>query len=392
MEGFSMSKKGLKRVATFSLEGEGFSIHTFELTYQYTERSWMYLKDKLYRELEKRDPSEKAWIYAENKERDRYICTRYSGKGVRIILEHNTGRNGHETYYVRMVVNPRKLLDPDASYLGILKPEKDVGQKICKAFRKLFKGTPFDSDMEIYYLSRLDLCTNVRCDNSKIFRELIRASQKLPTPAKFERKHYHDTNKDRECRYNKHYICFACGSYELVMYDKTYQITEEGLALSYEKLPKGVLRYEMRMKRNLIRGFENRLRTNVNVELLNYFINNADVLLCDVFLDHFSPTTYMREPELMEYIWRGPYQDYVRYGMQHLVENVVRFGSVDKALAKTKWDKAEQKAYLKRFKELGLSPIPLRKNFSAMQMPNPSLILYRLYLEKPVSVEYIRSK
>lgn len=387
-----MSKKGLKRVATFSLEGEGFSIHTFELTYQYTERSWMYLKDKLYRELEKRDPSEKAWIYAENKERDRYICTRYSGKGVRIILEHNTGRNGHETYYVRMVVNPRKLLDPDASYLGILKPEKDVGQKICKAFRKLFKGTPFDSDMEIYYLSRLDLCTNVRCDNSKIFRELIRASQKLPTPAKFERKHYHDTNKDRECRYNKHYICFACGSYELVMYDKTYQITEEGLALSYEKLPKGVLRYEMRMKRNLIRGFENRLRTNVNVELLNYFINNADVLLCDVFLDHFSPTTYMREPELMEYIWRGPYQDYVRYGMQHLVENVVRFGSVDKALAKTKWDKAEQKAYLKRFKELGLSPIPLRKNFSAMQMPNPSLILYRLYLEKPVSVEYIRSK
>ena len=66
-----MSKKGLKRVATFSLEGEGFSIHTFELTYQYTERSWMYLKDKLYRELEKRDPSEKAWIYAENKERDR---------------------------------------------------------------------------------------------------------------------------------------------------------------------------------------------------------------------------------------------------------------------------------------------------------------------------------
>ena len=146
------------------------------------------------------------------------------------------------------------------------------------------------------------------------------------------------------------------------------------------------------MKRNLIRGFENRLRTNVNVELLNYFINNADVLLCDVFLDHFSPATYMREPELMEYIWRGPYQDYVRYGMQHLVENVVRFGSVDEALAKTKWDKDEQKAYLKRFKELGLSPIPLRKNFSAMQMPNPSLILYRLYLEKPVSVEYIRSK
>lgn len=387
-----MSKKGLKRTATFSLESDGFSIHTFELTYQYTERSWMSLKDKLYRELEKRNQSEKAWIYAESKKRDRYICTRYSNRGVRIVLEHNTGRNGHETYYVRMVINPRKLLDPNASYLGILKPEKDAGQKIYKAFRELFRGTPFDSDMEIYYLSRLDVCVNVRCDNSKIFRELIRASQRLPTPAKFERKYYHDKDKERERRYNKHYIRFACGSYELVMYDKTYQITEEGLELSYEKLPKGILRYELRMERNLIHKFENKLRTDVNVELLNCFIDNAGILLCDAFLDHFPPACYIREPELMKRIWHGPYQDYVRYEMQSLVKNIVKYGSVDKALAKTKWDKDEQKVYLKRFEDCGFSPIPLRKNFSAWVMPNPSLILRKLYLEKPVKVEYIRSK
>ena len=84
---------------------------------------------------------------------------------------------------------------------------------------------------------------------------------------------FHDKDKERERRYNKHYIRFACGSYELVMYDKTYQITEEGLELSYEKLPKGILRYELRMERNLIHKFENKLQTDVNVELLNCFID-----------------------------------------------------------------------------------------------------------------------
>ena len=153
------------------------------------------------------------------------------------------------------------------------------------------------------------------------------------------------------------------------MYDKAYQITEKGLALSCEKLP-----------------------TDVNVELLNCFIDNAGILLCDAFLDHFPPACYIREPELMKRIWRGPYQDYVRYEMQSLVKNIVKYGSVDKALAKTKWNKDEQKVYLKRFEDCGFSPIPLRKNFSAWVIPNPSLILRKLYLEKPVNVEYIRSK
>ena len=185
-----MSKKGLNRKASVKLTSEGFSIHTFEVSLQYTELSWKHIKDRLYKELAKRDTGEQAWIYATNKKRNRYVCTRYSGHGVRITLEHNSSVSEIESYYVRIVINPRKLLDPNASYLGILKPAGDVAKKISKAFCKLFRDTPFEEDLNQYYLTRVDVCTNIECDNAKIFRELIRATQKQPAPPKLERQFY----------------------------------------------------------------------------------------------------------------------------------------------------------------------------------------------------------
>lgn len=62
-----MHKKGLQRKAFFTLTNDGFSIHTFELSRQYTQRSWNAIKDRLYRELEQRETGEQAWIYAVSK-------------------------------------------------------------------------------------------------------------------------------------------------------------------------------------------------------------------------------------------------------------------------------------------------------------------------------------
>ena len=56
-----MHKKSLQRKAFFTLTNEGFSVHTFELSRQYTQRSWSAIKDRLYRELEQREPGEQAW-------------------------------------------------------------------------------------------------------------------------------------------------------------------------------------------------------------------------------------------------------------------------------------------------------------------------------------------
>src|SRR5699024_1186653 len=132
-----MSTKYLKRTAAFYLNSDGFSIHTIELSVQYTERGWRALKDKLYKELEKRKRDDDVWLYPAGKQQkryqDNYICTRFAKSGVRITLEHNINKDGNDNYFVRMVINPRKLIDPHSSYLGILKPTADAVEEVTEA-------------------------------------------------------------------------------------------------------------------------------------------------------------------------------------------------------------------------------------------------------------------
>ena len=61
---------------------------------------------------------------------------------------------------------------------------------------------------------------------------------KLPTPPKYERYYYKGSDRKAANRYNKHHITFKHESRELVVYDKTYQIVENGLQLDEEKLRK----------------------------------------------------------------------------------------------------------------------------------------------------------
>lgn len=67
----------------------------------------------------------------------------------------------------------------------------------------MFEGTAFESDIDAYELKRVDLCVNVRCDNKKIFREIVRTIRKLPTPPKYERKLSNGKDKSK---INKHYL------------------------------------------------------------------------------------------------------------------------------------------------------------------------------------------
>ena len=52
---------------------------------------------------------------------------------------------------------------------------------MTKAFKELFHKTIFKKNMDDYKVSRVDFCTNIRCDSSKLFRELVRVLRKLPT-------------------------------------------------------------------------------------------------------------------------------------------------------------------------------------------------------------------
>lgn len=128
-----------------------------------SKSKWNNCKDRLYTEQEK---SNKTWIYSAKSCKGVYICSKYADIGIRIRLEYTSGKKKAGT-------NPHKLIYPQSGYLGILPPDESGIELLGKAFRHQFRKSPFEQEIHKYYLSRVDLCTNIHCDNKNAFRELV---------------------------------------------------------------------------------------------------------------------------------------------------------------------------------------------------------------------------
>lgn len=383
-----MSKKIVKhKTAKFTLEPDGFSVHTFELSKKLSATEYYDIKDQLYRQQEQ--SVGKSWIYEDGY--GGHICLLFSGHGINSIrLEHNSSE-GMDTYYIRMVVNPRKLIDPSSSYIGILPPEGSSIKALRKAFAKLFKGTVFENNINAYQLTRADLCTNIRCDNKRLFRELVRVLRKLPTPPKYERKLYKCKDKKAANRYNKHYLRFACGTHELVIYDKTYQTQECGLVVSYEKLPESVLRFEVHCEREYLRKVEKDSGQTDTDKLLWQLMQESEERIIRHFSRCFSDVRFVQIEEIERLVKRSAFKKANKDSMLELASRLQRMQSVDKALEKLEKAEIETSGLLNRFDKLGISPIPLWKNFCAKELPGPVTLL-RAVADGELAVEYLKVK
>ena len=380
-----------KKTATFELEPDGFSIHTFELSQKLTKKQYHQMKDKLYRLQEQSEGGQ--WIYQEKK--GLHHCIRFCKYGIRTIsFEHTKSEEQFDLYYLRMIVNPRLLIEPGCSYLGILPPEKSSIKKLQKAFKKLFEDTVFDNDINHYYLSRLDLCTNIRCDNNCLFRELVRVLRKLPTPPKYERKFYEHggkRGKKEVNKYNKHYLRFSCGTHELVIYDKTYQIREENLIVDYEELPKGVIRFEVHCEREYIRKVQKDTDGLDTLGLLWKMTAESKERLVEHFSRCFSDVKFMRMGNLENRIKKSGFKKENKEIMLELASRLQRTQLVDRALEKMEKKGIDTSGVLDRFAKLGISPIPLRKKFCAEILPGPVELLKHIS-DSEISVDYIKVK
>lgn len=376
-----------KKMAVFELEPDRFSIHTFELSKRLSRQEYHRMKDSLYRSQEGKIG--KADIYQEQE--GRHYCRKFEKHGVRVYLEHNRSENSAHTYFVRMIVNPCVLIDPKCSYLGILPSEESSIKKLKKAFQNLFQEIVFESDIRKYYISRLDLCTNVRCDSNKLFRELVRVLRKLPTPPKYERERYKHSDKKKANRYNKHYLRFCCGTHELVIYDKTYQLREGNLVVGYQGLPEGVLRFEVHCERAYIQRIERKLKKVDSLKILRKMMEESESRIIDHFGRCFPDTEFVQMEELEKRIKNSGIKGKNRDAMLKLVSLLQRTQSVDKALEKMENQGFRTEELLDRFTKLGVSPIPLWKNFCAKSLPGPVELL-RTVAEGDVKVEYMKAK
>ena len=386
MKGLFDLSKIVTRKARFMLEADGFSIHTFEISKNLTKSEWNYCKGKLY---DQNQVSSKICIYQESKGVHR--VSQYEANSLRITLEHAHDQEDSRGYYVRMVVNPRKVIDPNASYIGIFPPEKSSIIELQAAFHALLKSSAFNDQLDDYYLSRVDLCVNIRCDHKKIFREVVRVLRKLPTPPKYKRVSRKEKDKKKANKYNKHYIKFQCGTHSLVIYDKTYQATEQGLRVDYEDLPEGVLRFEVQYQRSVLRGFEKKLGTDDPSELLWYLMRKSEKRISKHFEQCFADVQFCQIEEIEKRIVGSKYEDGTKQIMLELTHRMQRKQSVDQVLEEMASEGFFVEDLLRKVHKLGCSPIPLWKNFCTQQIPGPVSLL-RMISEGEVVILYQKIK
>ena len=372
--------------ARFMLEADRFSVHTFEISRKLTKSEWNYCKGKLY---DQNQVSSKICIYQESK--GVYRVSQYEQYGLHITLEHAHDQEDSRGYYVRMVVNPRKVIDPDTSYIGIFPPKKSSITELQAAFHALLEQSAFNDQLDDYYLSRGDLCVNMRCDHKKIFREVVRVLRKLPTPPKYKRVSRKEKDKKKANKYNKHYIKFQCGTHSLVIYDKTYQVTAQGLQVDYEDLLEGVLRFEVQYQRSVLRGLEKKLNTDNPSELLWYLMRKSEKRISKHFEQCFADVQFCQIEEIETRIRGSKYEDEIKQAMLELTRRMQRKQSVDQVLEEMQSEGFAVDDLLRKVHKLGFSPIPLWKNFCAQQIPGPVSLL-RMISEGEVVIPYQKMK
>lgn len=358
------------KTATFSLEPDGFSIHTFELSQMLKKKEFYRTKSELYEMKETSDCE--GTMYRERE--GFHVCSYFQSNGIRLALEHSKTENAH-LYFVRMIVNPRKLIDPCSSYLGIFPPEKSSIHQLKEEFAELFRFTPIDNDINHYKLRRLDFCTNISCDTTEFFREMVRVLRKLPTPPKYTRIYHEEKDKKKQNKYNKHYIKFACGTHSLVMYDKTYQIEDQNLSVEYEDLPQGILRFELQCGRDYLRQYEKVHFPKNTTDFLWKLTKNSQNMITRHFAQCFDDVKFIHFEQGLEKISKSKYSDEIKAQQKTLMQELQRKQSVDAALDQLELSGDDRKKLLLSFDRMGFSPIPLRENFRGKFLYGPVSLL-----------------
>ncbi|WP_122790168.1 hypothetical protein [Intestinibacillus sp. Marseille-P6563] len=122
----------------------------------------------------------------------------------------------------------------------------------------------FERNMSWYYLTRVDLCTNIHCDRQDVFQKLVRLLRKTATPKKYERKHYQNPDKKGQSvqqALHPHRLWFA-GVGDL------RQDIPVNLTVAYKELPSGVLRIEIHYGRDKLRHIEKKHNRDDSCALL----------------------------------------------------------------------------------------------------------------------------
>lgn len=367
---------------------DGYSFHTPALTVHPDSDGYHESLERLYKAAKKsKDPHQTAYPLKkyESKTLKPHCSTMLSPHGILLYLTESIRKDWHK-YTIKAVVNPRKVLDPECSCLGIAPTDEESLDRFQDEFTTLMRRYHLPEFLDEWKLNRLDLCVNFQLNKKKSAREFCRLLQKDLLPPKMERVFFYDPDADEKIQKkqkeaDRHSLCLENDSYSIVVYDKLFQAEAERMigVDSWHNLPDGILRLELRCFHTYLKKLAKVEGLDSTSEQLYWMAQNSRELILKKVGQAFSGGIHYK-PDIAKQIINGSgYHETTCEQLQWLIKRT-RYPFNLRQLEKGMQKKFELKPRtvakrLEQLENLGINLVPLRKDFYLQQLPSLPMIL-----------------
>lgn len=314
-----------------------------------------------------------------------HCSTLLSRRGILLYLTDRVKKDWH-THTIKAVVNPRKVLDPKCSYLGIAPTDEESLNQFQDEFTVFMRKYRLPEFLDEWMLDRQDLCVNLQLNKKKSAREFCRLLQKDLLPPKLERVFFFDPNADKEVQErqkdaDRHSICLENDSYSIVVYDKLFDAKEKGLIdkNSWHDLPDSVLRVELRCFRSYLKKLAKKEGLDSTSEQIYWMGQHSRELILEKISQAFSCGTHYKPDIAKQIVSNSDYHESTCEQLRWLIDRTrysFNLRQLEKGMKK-KFDLKPRTVYkrLEQLEALGVNLVPLRKDFYLEQLPSLPLIL-----------------
>jgi len=372
-------------MTSVKLTSDGYSFHTMELKIHPDSKKFTKALKSLYHAAQKSQsprtyPMSKCWTESVHP----HCSTLLNKHGILLYLTEKI-EGGYYSYTIKAIVDPRKVLEPESGYLGIAPTDSDSLDRFQDEFTVLMRKYHLPEFLEEWTLTRLDLCVNLQLDKKKSAREFCRLLQKDLLPSKLKRVSFFNPNSSkgeqkRQKDRDRHSVCLTNGSYEIVIYDKLFQVKTEDLDedTTWENLPDGILRVELRCFSSYLDKLHDK-KLKSTAEQIFWLAQHSRELILKNVSKAFSSGTHYKPDAAKELIDASDYHGKTQKQLWWLFKRMrypFTLEQLEKRMKKQfDLNPRTVNKRLTQLQALGINLIPLRKDFYLDQLPSLPLLL-----------------
>lgn len=250
---------------------------------------------------------------------------------------------------LKMVVNPRVLVDGQEGYLGIT--DLPTLERSMSMFEDFWKERGIEMPINMCIFSRVDLCMNLQMHPSFWIVGYIDLLKRTPYCQKFTLCKFSNEEEDI------HYVGFTNKNRRLCIYDKAYE--QRRFSKRQASQCPNLMRVELQLYSGGIRKVIDQQPSVETKDHLRYMVRNAPRILCQGICVILPKEPYM-DPQS---VWRRvelhtELHLQTRINMKALVKQLARVDTYEEVVHRT--EKTALRKICNAFVKIGVSPAVIR--------------------------------